>query len=208
MQFINLINKKNTIHNIYVVNFLLLITLIVLIYSINKFNSTSGNSSKFFSSQNSLEEQLNVAKIKYHKLIDRVAKSEDNNLTIKLLREMSLPIVYTSKDLDNLDNDIIDFEGFNNRIDYNKKIVPNLIHLIYLNQPFVSFYQMINIYAIYLNHRPDFIYMHCDECGFYGKYWNEINKLDNLRRIIRVHKIRFSYRIFNKPIVFIEHKSV
>jgi hypothetical protein len=191
---------KRKIHKISILNTLLLITLIILIYIIIKFNSNANKASK-------IEEEIKNARAKHLRLIESVVNRLliDN---ITSINEMNLPIVYTSKELDNLDNDIIDFEGFNNQINYNKTIVPNIIHLIYLNQPFISYYQIVNIYSMFLNHKPDFIYMHCDNCDFHGKYWNEINKLERLRKTIRVHKIRFSYRIFKKSIVFIEHKCI
>jgi hypothetical protein len=105
-----------------------------------------------------------------------------------------------------LDSDIIDFEGFDNTVGLSYPIVPNIVHLIYLNHPFVKFYQMICIFSIFLNHRPDFIYIHCDNCSFTGKYWEEIDKVTELKQIIRLHKVPSKDTIFGIKVGWIHHR--
>jgi hypothetical protein len=71
-------------------------------------------------------------------------------------------------------DDYLDFEGFDNVNGVNKSIVPNIVHLIYLNETNINFYQMICIFSIYFNHKPELIYFYCDDCSFHGKYWEQI----------------------------------
>lgn len=93
-------------------------------------------------------------------------------------------------------DDIIDFEGFDNVNGVDSQIVPNIVHLLYLKQPYIRFYQLVNILSIYYNHQPDCIYIHCDECGFTGKYFNILRKQTNVWNIIKIFRIPFKSSIF------------
>ena len=88
-------------------------------------------------------------------------------------------------------DDYLDFEGFDNEKGVNKSIVPNIVHLVYLNETKIKFYQMICIFSIYFNHNPELIYFHCDECSFHGQYWEKIKSHKSLWDIIKIHKIPF-----------------
>ena len=96
----------------------------------------------------------------------------------------------------NPDDEIIDFEGFDNVSGMNVAIIPNIVHLLYLKHSFIRFYQLVNILSIYYNHEPNFIYIHCDDCNFRGKYFDELRKQTALWNIIRLHKIPFKTTIF------------
>jgi hypothetical protein len=93
-------------------------------------------------------------------------------------------------------DDYLDFEGFDNINGVNKSIVPNIVHLIYLNETKIKFYQMICIFSIYFNHKPELIYFHCDDCSFHGKYWEQIKSYKGLWSIIKIHRIPFNDKIF------------
>ena len=92
----------------------------------------------------------------------------------------------------------LDFLGFDNINGVNKSIVPNIVHLIYLNETKIKFYQMICIFSIYFNHKPELIYFHCDDCSFHGKYWEQIRSYKELWSIIKIHKIPYKEKIFGK----------
>jgi hypothetical protein len=104
------------------------------------------------------------------------------------------------------ENVILDFEGFNNVNGTDRYIVPNIFHLIYLNSPNIKFYQAINIYSIFLNHKPDLIVIHCDNCSFWGYYWNEIQSIDELSKIVKLNKLPNIKTIFGKSFKFIQHR--
>jgi hypothetical protein len=89
-----------------------------------------------------------------------------NVALLKLLMAIYIYLEY-EKSVQFLTNsdEIIDFEGFDNVSGMNMAIIPNIVHLLYLNQPFIRFYQLVNILSIYYNHEPDFIYIHCDDCN-------------------------------------------
>lgn len=102
--------------------------------------------------------------------------------------------------------DILDFEGFNNETGHTDYIVPNIVHLLYFGITELKFYQLINIYSIYINHKPDWIYIHCDnECSFRGTYWQEIQAIDDLRSRIRLNKIPYRSTIFGVKYGWINH---
>lgn len=104
------------------------------------------------------------------------------------------------------ENVILDFEGFDNVNGTDRYIVPNIFHLIYLNTPNIKFYQAINIYSIFLNHKPDLIVIHCDNCTFWGYYWNEIQSIDELSKIVKLNKLPNIKTIFGKKFKFIQHR--
>jgi mannosyltransferase OCH1-like enzyme len=107
-----------------------------------------------------------------------------------------------------LNDDIIDFENFNNSITLpknSKLIVPNIVHLIYNDYTFIKFTDMINIFSIHFNQRPDRIYLHCDNCSFYGKYWNQVN--EKLEHVIYIHQIPKHKTIYHQKIGWIQHRG-
>lgn len=105
--------------------------------------------------------------------------------------------------------DEFDFEGFDNNNanqTRDRLLVPNIIHLIYLNLNEIKFYQCINIYSIFLNQKPDRIYIHCNKCEFTGKYWQELNSIDEIRRVLVVNKVKEIDTIFGKKVGWIQHR--
>lgn len=102
-------------------------------------------------------------------------------------------------------SEILDFESFDNQNGSMTFIVPNIVHLLYLNTTTLKFYQAINIYSIYLNHRPDLIYIHCDLCSFRGHFWSEINSISDLKQRLRINQITFKDTIFGVKYGWVNH---
>jgi hypothetical protein len=86
------------------------------------------------------------------------------------------------------------------QLDYKKHIAremgPNIVHLLYLQQPYIKFYQLVNILSVYFNHKPDFIYIHCDNCNFTGKYFEILRSYKIVWQLIKFYKIPFKKTIF------------
>ena len=101
----------------------------------------------------------------------------------------------------------IDFEGFDNQVSAQQPIIPNIVHLINLNQTVVNFHQFITILSIWLNHKPNVIYIHCDKCSLKGKYWQALNSLDELKHLIKLNQIPEKNTIFNKKLGWIHHRA-
>ena len=97
-------------------------------------------------------------------------------------------------------DEYLDFEEFDNINGANKSIIPNIVHLIYLNETDIKFYQLICIFSIYFNHKPNQIIIHCDNCSFHGKYWKWIQKTTPLWKIIKLHPIPYRRSIFGKMV--------
>jgi len=68
------------------------------------------------------------------------------------------------------------FSDFDNVSGYPDPIVPNIVHFIRMQQPYVPFYEMVNIKAVFLNQQPEWIFIHCDNCSFYGRYWEALQR--------------------------------
>ena len=109
-------------------------------------------------------------------------------------------------------SDIIDFEGFDNTFADNETdgnplnlivesrplIVPNIVHLIYMNKQTLRFHEMIGIFSIYLNQKPDVIMIHCENCSFHGHYWRRVERVKKLRAIIQFNTLPTRRTIFGK----------
>ena len=108
-----------------------------------------------------------------------------------------------------LSDDFIDFEGFdNNRDKFCTPIIPNFIHLIYLNKNEMKFYEIVNIYSIFLRQKPDRIYIHCDLCDFKGYYWEKLNSIEEIKKIIVINQILKLDTIFGKKVKWIHHRYI
>lgn len=95
-------------------------------------------------------------------------------------------------------DEIINFENFDHIHGHPTPIVPNIVHLLYLNNPIIDFDQMINIFSIFLNHGPDMVYFHCSNCSFTGKYFDALKaNVDVWKRIV-IHPITFYRTIFGQ----------
>ena len=106
-------------------------------------------------------------------------------------------------------DDFMDFEGFdNNKDNFSSLIVPNYIHLIFLNKNEFKFYEYVNIFAIFLNQKPDRIYLHCDLCDFKGRYWEEMNSIEELRKIFVINRIPTRDTIFGTKAGWIHHRFI
>ena len=99
-----------------------------------------------------------------------------------------------------IDQNILDFEEFNNNnaTDDQPNIVPNIVHLIYLTRTQLRFHDMVCLYSIYLNHKPDVIMIHCENCTMNGEYWDKVNRVEGIRKIIKLNKIPYKRGIFGK----------
>jgi hypothetical protein len=95
-----------------------------------------------------------------------------------------------------MSQDLIDFEGFDHINGASEPIIPNIVHLLYLQQPYIKFYQLVNILSVYFNHKPDFIYIHCDNCNFTGKYFEILRSYKIVWQLIKFYKIPFKKTIF------------
>lgn len=107
--------------------------------------------------------------------------------------------------------DVMDFEGFDNNLEldifrHRAFLVPNIVHLIYLNLDEIKFYQCINIYSIFLNQKPEKIYIHCDRCEFSGFYWDQLNSIEEIKRMLVINKIDRHDTIFGQRVRWIQHR--
>ena len=96
----------------------------------------------------------------------------------------------------------IDFQGFDNQTGADHFIVPNIIHLIRMNQTQFTFTDWMCLQAAYHNHRPDYFYIHTDAPNgqFTGKYWSLIEKDLELRSRIIILPIEAPFEIFGQQL--------
>ncbi|KAL1469611.1 hypothetical protein MTO96_024906 [Rhipicephalus appendiculatus] len=53
---------------------------------------------------------------------------------------------------------------------YSHDIIPDIVHLVRYNQTEINFIDVLSFRSLYINHRPEKIYVHCSPCGFTGNY--------------------------------------
>lgn len=133
-----------------------------------------------------------------------------SNIYSKISNESSrtLAKIPIEKPNDEIDYDFFDFEGFDNNdntTNFTRIIVPNIVHLIYLNMTEIKFYQMANIFSIFVNSRPDKIFIHCNNCSFHGPYWEQILKVEDLVKIISIKQVVYHNTIFGTKTEVIHH---
>ena len=111
----------------------------------------------------------------------------------------------------NYNANLINFEDFNNNTGlgpHEDYIVPNIIHYVHLNQANIKFPLFLSILSAWLNQKPAYIYFHCNDCNYQGKYWDELNRIVELQSIIKIKPIlNFDERIFTAKPGWIHHKS-
>ncbi len=128
------------------------------------------------------------------------------SLIALIIRIPKLNLFYHTHNAIEINEDLIDFEGFDNENGTSEPIIPNIVHLLYLQQPYIKFYQLVNILSIYFNHKPDFIYIHCDDCSFRrDKYFEILKNYKDIWQIIKIYKIPFKTTVFNKTYKWINH---
>ena len=121
--------------------------------------------------------------------------------------------IYTSTPLKATDvnNNLINFENFNNNtglFNQNYYIVPNIVHYVHLNQAEIKFPLFLSILSVWLNQKPRSIYLHCNDCNYSGKYWDELNRILGVKSILKIKKIlNFDLKIFKQSPGWIHHKS-
>lgn len=100
-------------------------------------------------------------------------------------------------------NTRLNFSDSNNITGYSYFIVPNMVHLIRFESPRLTFVDMVNIKSIHINHKPEKLIIHCDDCNFKGKYWDMVKDFPEI-------ELRYWKRpthIFGKKISWIQHAS-
>lgn len=125
-------------------------------------------------------------------------------LVINKNSNTSLPAEFLEKPF-TYNDDLIDFEGFDNVNGVDHNIVPNIVHLLYLQETDIKFFQMINIFSIYFNLKPDSIYIHCDKCDFKGMYYEKLKSYKELWDIVEIKKIPYKETIFGVKYGWINH---
>lgn len=102
-----------------------------------------------------------------------------------------------------LAGDIVDFTYADNVTGFSYNIVPNLVHFVNFDSKDLSFIQVISIKAVYINHKPDKIYLHCNCYSFKGKYWDMVKNIS----VIEILFMEKPTYIFEKPLSSIYHAS-
>jgi len=95
------------------------------------------------------------------------------------------------------------FTDSDNVTGYPVPIVPNIVHFIRIDQTYINFHDMICIFAAYKNQKPDKIMLHCNNCSFYGKYWDMIKEIDSLE----LANIIVPTKIFYQNVSDLRHQS-
>ncbi|XP_053205268.1 uncharacterized protein LOC128389671 isoform X1 [Panonychus citri] len=106
-------------------------------------------------------------------------------------------------------SDSIDFDGLSlkhhnlNVTGLGRLIVPNIVHLIQFDNPFISFITFLCIKAAIKFQSPDVLIIHTNEKQLNGKYWDRLKENEQ----IQVEKMVKPTEIFNLPLAHVYHSS-
>ncbi|XP_064458565.1 uncharacterized protein LOC135368930 isoform X1 [Ornithodoros turicata] len=93
-----------------------------------------------------------------------------------------------------------DVDNYTGAVSY---VVPNVIHYVRFGQPNVSFMDAVSMRSAYINHAPDKIVVHCDECQLGGPLAYLVRGIPN----VTITKRRPAETIFGREVGCIEHAS-
>ncbi|CAN7999418.1 unnamed protein product, partial [Ixodes hexagonus] len=102
-----------------------------------------------------------------------------------------------------LDRRSPNFYGASNVTGFSNDIVPNMVHLIRLDQTLLSFWDAVCIRSIYLNHNPTLILIHCSPCGMEGPYESWVSDIPTLRQV----PIQVPEDVFGLKLGCVQHVS-
>ena len=108
-------------------------------------------------------------------------------------------------------------------------IVPNIVHYVRFENPYLDFITFISIKSVLINHKPEAIWIHCDFDELKGKYWDLIrnqtgNSNKNLNTVTQgkqtqtqtltqtqtqviVKRIKRPFFVFGKKLSSVYHSS-
>ncbi|XP_064458557.1 uncharacterized protein LOC135368924 isoform X3 [Ornithodoros turicata] len=95
------------------------------------------------------------------------------------------------------------FYGADNYTGFSSYVVPNVIHYVRFGQPNVTFMDAVSMRSAYINHAPDHIVVHCDECLLDGPHSHLVRDIP----IIKFDEILPPMTIFGREVNWIEHAS-
>jgi mannosyltransferase OCH1-like enzyme len=115
------------------------------------------------------------------------------------------------KTFDKTYDELIEFNdnNSNNITGFGRNIVPNIVHYVRFENPFIDFITLVSIKSVLNNHKPLKIIIHCDCDTLKGKYWDSIKVLNNTSNngSIFVNKISKPKFIFGKKLSSVYHMS-
>ncbi|KAH9395770.1 hypothetical protein TYRP_020508 [Tyrophagus putrescentiae] len=109
-----------------------------------------------------------------------------------------------------------DAEDGRNETGYSEYIVPDIVHYIQLENPYLEFVTLLSMLSAVRHHRPKVILVHSDRRSLRGKYWehllrvvNESSQAEALseKTIIRLNHIRRPKYVFGRKLSSVYHAS-
>ncbi|XP_049512876.1 uncharacterized protein LOC125940581 [Dermacentor silvarum] len=118
---------------------------------------------------------------------------------LKVSSTDTYPRMNVSAQMEDLPKSFYDTDGL---AGYSYNIVPDILHLVRYNQAELDFIDVVGFRSMYLNHRPEKIYVHCSPCGFEGNYTRWLEGI-NFTFIPAV----FPTEVFGIPIMLPHHAT-
>ncbi|KAK2707930.1 uncharacterized protein LOC136028814 [Artemia franciscana] len=92
------------------------------------------------------------------------------------------------------------FDLIDNVTGANTVIVPNFIHYIRWNIATITFVDYVCIRSAFLNHRPDFIYMHTNLKNFSGDFWEKLLEDPDFKKTVVIKYLDIPSEIYGQPL--------
>lgn len=100
------------------------------------------------------------------------------------------------------DDDVMNFDNFNNVTGAENLIVPNIIHFIHFDKTELNFVDYIVLRAAMQNHKPDKFYIHSNipRVNLTGKYWDLVRSYNDLWMRVEVLYLKAPSEIFGQKL--------
>ena len=125
-------------------------------------------------------------------VISWLAKEKDTN-NIQYIDKHFEELVFTDENSDNI-------TGFDNYI------VPNVVHYVVLDNPYMDFIHYLSVRSAIKHQKPDRIVIHCNCIPLRGKYWSQLMESESAPKIT-VKKRDKPITIFGKQLSSVYHAS-
>ena len=111
--------------------------------------------------------------------------------------------------IDGYDSLQFDDKNSDNTTGFATNIVPNVVHYVVLDNPYMDFNHFLSVKSVLKNQNPNQIIIHCNCDDLKGSYWSKLTTVsqtaDNRRIVVR--KIRKPETIFGKKLSSVYHMS-
>lgn len=101
----------------------------------------------------------------------------------------------------------LNFNNFDNRVGYYKKIIPNIVHYIIFDKHLIDFSVYLSIISSLKFQKPSLLYIHTDQLNFTGFHWDKIVQINKTQPVISINSISKPTHVYGQRLSSNYHAS-